>query len=352
MEIVSSYSDRYVTQIRQSGLTIYDIIPQGSPLYIPDQILQEILKEKIYGISLQGLPLRTRSKYLKECVCQALGYPIPATFKKSQPRFPGQNFDTYAQKSTNLQIWNEEISPPRRYVIINISESDIIEGVRVLSGVELAQYDRTGTLTHKLQAICSLSNSPFELVSQNDTAVISSLCKHIQSQSIQNCSNKLPTCTPSITELLPISSLFSYLSQIIGYNFNDTGVTQERNRGTILQQLSCKAIGYRHYADSGQFPDIPNQLLEIKLQTSPTIDLGVVNPSSHDLIPDFQGALPGVRYCDVRYAIFFAQVTGDIVTLTHLILTTGEDFFKRFPQCQGNMVNSKIQIPLPRNFWE
>ena len=39
-------------------------------------------------------------------------------------------------------------------------------------------------------------------------------------------------------------------------------------------------LGYSRYEDKGQFPDIRHQLLEVKLQTSPTIDLGLVLPSS------------------------------------------------------------------------
>ena len=81
-----------------------------------------------------------------------LGYPVPKTFKKVQPRFPGQNFDTYVQKSNNLQIWNEEVSASRRYVIIRVNDMDIVTKVRVVTGDVIAAFDTTGTLTHKYQA--------------------------------------------------------------------------------------------------------------------------------------------------------------------------------------------------------
>ena len=101
-------SKNYVGNIRSSGLSIYDTIEIGDPdHWIPTPELEDLLNNSLAGISLAGLALRTRSKVAKVRVCQALGYPVPASFKKTQPRFPGQFFDTYVQKSDNLQIWNE-----------------------------------------------------------------------------------------------------------------------------------------------------------------------------------------------------------------------------------------------------
>ena len=103
----------YPINIRNSGLSIYDpISPDDCDLYIPLYALERILSDAMIGLSLAGLPLRTRSKVVKTEICKALGYPIPRSFAKTQPRFPGQNFDTYTQKSLNVQIWNEEIDFP------------------------------------------------------------------------------------------------------------------------------------------------------------------------------------------------------------------------------------------------
>jgi len=144
---------RYVDAIRRSGLTIYDAVEIGDPdLWIPTPELEELLHVALRGISLAGLPLRTRSKVVKEHVCQALGYPVPPSFKKSQPRFFGQNFDTYVQKSNNLQVWNEDLASTRRYVIIRVNDRDEICRVKVVTGDTLSLLDTTGTLTQKYQA--------------------------------------------------------------------------------------------------------------------------------------------------------------------------------------------------------
>src|SRR5436305_9827150 len=118
---------RFVKAISESGLSIYDRIEVGDPeLWIPAPELQALLDNALRGESLAGLALRTRSKVVKTLVCKALGYPVPTSFKKTKPRFPGQLFDTYSQKANNLQVWNEEIAATRRYVLIQVSEGDVI----------------------------------------------------------------------------------------------------------------------------------------------------------------------------------------------------------------------------------
>ena len=92
-EVIASY-------VREHHLNIYG--PQedpSSPGYFSNEILQKHLSAKLIGSSLANLPLRTRSKVAKGLVCAALGYELPGTFRKTQPRFPAPNLDIYAQKS-------------------------------------------------------------------------------------------------------------------------------------------------------------------------------------------------------------------------------------------------------------
>jgi hypothetical protein len=158
-----------VKAIQLSGLSIYDPLDDRSDLFIDHKLLENLLARGLAGVDL-NFPLRTRSKVLKAKICEVLGYPIPRSFKRTQPRFPGQNFDTFVQASNNLQIWNEEISDSRRYVIIRVDDKGTVTGVRVTTGKALAILDTTGTLTHKFQA---RSRSPVvesRLVSSSDTA--------------------------------------------------------------------------------------------------------------------------------------------------------------------------------------
>lgn len=340
---------RFAEAIRQSGLTIYDIVQVGDPdLWIPTLDLEELLNAGLVGISLEELPLRTRSKVVKEHVCRTLGYPVPTSFKKTQPRFPGQDFDTYVQKSNNLQIWNEDLSPTRRYVLVRVSEADLVTKVRVVTGKILARLDTTGKLTQKYQARLICGSSQAELVADEDTWLLRPfVLRNVDLGTIAS-----PINPPRPGQLLSIGEIFERLQALIGITFPDAGYDQERRRGSSLHRHVCHYLGYTSYKDYGRFPDVRHQLLEVKLQTSPTIDLGLVRPDSEEAlgVPHIDGRQ--IRHCDVRYAVFYAKTDGKHVTLTHLFLTTGEKFFSRFPQFQGKVLSKKLQIPLPADFFE
>ena len=193
----------YQQQISERKISIYDSLEDDNhDLWIPTEKLEELLNDGLIGFSTSGLPLRTRSKVVKQEVCRILGYPIPKSFKKTQPRFFGQSFDTYIQKSNNLQIWNEDISDSRRYVIIKVSQNDIVEKVRVVTGKVLSDLDTTGTLTQKYQARLSLSDSTTELVSPVDTELILPL---LQDDNAPTSFSSNPTQIPSTASLLSIS---------------------------------------------------------------------------------------------------------------------------------------------------
>jgi hypothetical protein len=97
---------------------------------------------------------------------------------------------------------------------------------------------------------------------------------------------------------------------------------------------------------------VRHQLLEVKLQTAPTIDLGLVTPDSTAHL-DLGVVTPEpLRHCDVRYALFSGVPQGRQILLTGLHLTTGADFFSRFPRFGGKVLNRKLQIRLPKGFWE
>ena len=341
--------DQYVEAIRRRGLSIYDRIDVGDPdLWIPTPELEHLLNTAMSGISLAGLPLRTRSKVVKEHVCRSLGYPVPPSFKKTHPRFPGQFFDTYVQKSNNLQVWNEELSSTRRYVIIRVGRENVITKVKVVTGSTLALLDTTGTLTQKYQARLIPGKAKAELIANEDTEILRVLVR----SDVDLAAGVSPVNNPRVGKLLPIEKIFDRLQLLVSESFPDIGHDQERNRGASLHRLVCQHLGYADYRDDGQFPDVRHQLLEVKLQTSPTIDLGLVSPDSEEAldVPKLEGRQ--IRHCDVRYAVFYAETDGMSVTLTHLFVSTGERFFTRFPQFQGRVLNKKLQIPLPPNFFD
>jgi len=339
----------YADAIRASGLSVYDPIEAGHPqLWIPTPALETLLRRELTGLSLSGLPLRTRSRVVKERVCKAMGYPVPRSFKRSKPRFPGQLLDTYVQKSNNLQIWNEELAPTRRYALIRVAADRVITRIRVVSGELLACLATTGTLTQKYQARLVPGRLDRELITPLDTKVVLPLTNPLARVDPKSSAIDWPQSG----DLLLIARIFEALSSLVGTTFPDTGYDQERNRGGALHKLVCRCLGYKDFRDVGQFPDVRHQLLEIKLQTSPTIDLGLVCPDQVEDIglPPIMGRQ--IRHCDVRYAIFYATTDGLRVCLEKLFVTTGQCFFERFPRFEGRIVNKKLQIHLPSDFFD
>lgn len=332
--------------IAKSGKTIYDLLKEGDNSLIPSLELESILKKGLLGLNLD-YPLRTRSKVLKSRVCEVLGYPVPSSFKRSKPRFPCQNFDTYVQKSNNLQIWNEDISPTRRYVIIRLDTNSKIVALRVVTGEVLAALDKTGTLTKKYQAKSQAPVTASKLVSQSDSYAVSETICNIPGKTLVFEQDNGRSLTIDFTGFLAIGDLYHELTKLNGSRLTDPGLDQERNRGAVLHRAVCDALNLPDSCDTGSCPDITEQLLEIKLQTAPTIDLGLICPD--DTAPlDF---LPAVRHCDVRYAVFYGRVENSQVALEHVVLSRGADFFTFFQRFEGKVVNAKLQIPLPRDFF-
>ena len=326
-------------------MSIYDAIAPTDPfLYIPTKELEDILSNALNGLSLKGFALRTRAKVVKTEICRALGYPVPPSFRKIQPRFPGQNFDVYTQKKRNVQVWNEAVDAARRYVILRVNEEDIITGVKVINGDELASYDRTGTLTRKYQA--TMPSYGVDICSERDSATIENWSLYAN-ESLERVN---PNCFPQRTQLLGIREIYRRLQPMIGLSVDYLDAVQERNRGARLHAMICEHLGYSLFEDDGTYPDIANQLLEIKLQTSPTIDLGLHSPEDGAAIVTLENTV--FRSEDIRYAIFDGEVSGNSVLLKNLYLVTGADFTRYFPLFRGGGTNTKLQIPLPINFFD
>lgn len=321
-----------VRAIRKSALTIYDLLQDRPELFLDNETIGAILDKALRGLLLNQ-PLRTRSKVFKSAVCEALGYPVPSSFRKTKPRFPGQNFDTYVQKANNLQIWNEQVSSSRRYVLIRVNERHKVTKVRVVTGNVIAAFDTTGTLTHKYQAKSKEPVIKSILVTDTDTK---NVMRHL-----------ISTRIPEWKRFLPIKDLFNMLLELVGTTVVNPGTDQERNRGSSLHEAVCKCLGHLVWDDNGQFPDVKEQLLEVKLQTASTIDLGLACPDSVEPIAD----LPTFQDRDVRYAIYYGSLTNSGVRLDHLVLSSGAAFFNFFRRFGGLITNKKLQIPLPADFF-
>lgn len=192
--------------IQQRGVSVYDLPTNvESDDFFTVVQLEALLKKQLIGrTDLAGLAVRTRSRIAKTLVCEALGYQAPRSFKRVSPRLSHPLIDVYAQQSTNLQIWNEEIDTERRYVILILDDKSITN-VRVITGADLAHYDYTGTLTSKYQASRRSENYDSLLVSTSDTAYFTETLKPSDEAILG-----LPTNQPEVGKVLTIEEVYRW----------------------------------------------------------------------------------------------------------------------------------------------
>lgn len=328
------------------GFDIYEPLAKYPEVVYTRGELEALLAHELAGQVFAG-PIRTRSKHAKEAVCKALGYRVPSAFRRVRPRFPGQDLDVYVQQHDNLQVWNEELSPTRRYAVIRVNDAGEVVAVRVAEGTELATFDKTGTLTSKYQASRRAAENESRLVSLSDTPSLIAELGPVDRLPADVLRELLPTSPPVHGRVLTVQALYEQLLSLVGRALDYS--TSERLRGERLHRLACEALGLGSYADTGRFPDILCQALEVKVQTSPTIDLGLVSPDSQEPAVTLS---PRLRHCDARYLVAYAVYEGDELRIEHIVVSTGADFFGEFRRFGGLVQNRKLQLRLPPDFFQ
>lgn len=340
----------FVEAIRSSGLSIYDPHPKNDALLIPTPQLEGMLKEKLHNVDLVYNAPKTRSKVLKQKIAEVLGYPVPPRFRRRDQNatFPGQNFDVYGQQANNLQVWNQALVIDRRFVIVSISDVNRVQTVRVITGETLIELAKKQTLTHKLQARFTPPKAAAELFAEEDGIGV---VPFLGDSSI-TLDQTDPASRPTVGQVLPIKVLFERLASLVGQKIAGSKSSKERKGGDLVHRRICEALGYKLFGETGQFPDVRHQLLEVKLQTKQTIDLGYVAPDSHEVLEIGGSEATELKPSDIRYAVIGGKWTANELELTSLSLVTGEKFFTHFKRFGGRDKNSKRQILLPRGFFD
>ena len=332
--------------IAQLGFDIYEPLTEHPEVVYTTTELEALLRAELVG-EVFDAPIRTRAKLAKQAVASALGYPVPQTLRTTKPRFPGQDLDVYVQQSSNLQVWNDEVSPTRRYAVLGMDHVSRVVAVRVAEGTELAAYDTTGTLTSKYQAKRRAGKSGSTRVSIQDTeAFIAELAPtdHLDSGTLHRLR---PANAPVHGRVLSISALHERMLDLVGLVLEYS--PSERLRGEELHRAACQALGLGSYSDTGRFPDIVCQALEVKLQLAGTIDLGLVTPDSQEPAVTLS---PRLRHCDARYLVAYALHEDDVFSIEHVVTATGADFFQEFQRFGGLVQNRKLQLRLPSSFFQ
>ncbi len=322
---------------------------------------------------------RTDGANIRKLISIALinnGLPVPAKVddftiippkKKGVPKLLIELIDTYivsSGKSYNLQVWNRFPSSQStlieyadgskirikdiRYVFVKIDTvNSLIESILILSPNYIeSQFGKFGKPTIKHQLLIS-QRIRDKVISQSEPILwetdTNKVKKHMTSNKRQTKGNfNSPPTTGNIFSIEVLNSLIS--KNLIGFKIK-AGAT--KNRGQLLEEKCLSLLGYSKETTDlleGGYPDVRNQLLEIKIQDTQTIDLGKYSPEYEKVIvPDLQ-----LTTKDVRYLI--ALTDKKDLTVKGIILMPGNALEKHFTFVSDT--SFKCQRTIPMNFFE
>ncbi len=225
---------------------------------------------------------------------------------KGVPKILLEYVDTYivtTGTSYNLQVWNRNPSSESvqvqysngetlqsgevRFILVKIDPDNYkITAIAVLTPEYIVnKFGTFGKPTVKNQLIISSSSRQLVLAKQNGILFYDDAVGH--KENIKNLSLFSIHDQPTTESLLPLSKIKEIIvSKIIGRNIAPAAT---KNRGQMLEEIFANELGYSINDNellAGGYPDIRNQALEVKIQDSPTVDLGKFSPEFEISVPD------------------------------------------------------------------
>ncbi len=319
---------------------------------------------------------RTKGSNLRKLIASQLEeFPLPRAADeytvvvdkgKGVPKLLRELIDTYIHtgaRSYNLQVWNripdsdEPIviyedgtslaNSDVRYIVVRVVDGSI-RSIVVLSPIYITtHFGPFGrpTIKHQLiitstqrKRILSLPNSSLVLP---DTISSQPLLSNVDTNDQRKQFNRFPGPDDKI---LPVEMIAKLVDPLIGMAI---AVGKPKMRGQLLERTILHMLGYSvGESDSleGQYPDIRNQLLEIKIQDSPTVDLGRYTPEREIVvIPEFE-----LTTFDIRYLIVLMNSGTGFVE--GVLICPGVRLGDYFSYVIG--VNGKSQRSIPKSFFD
>lgn len=140
------------------------------------------------------------------------------------------------------------------------------------------------------------------------------------------------------------NELVKRLKCLIGAEFESAST---KNRGQALERKVLDLLGYPYDEKEqlyGAFPDIRNQLLEVKVQDSPTVDLGKFSPEFEEMVVEDLN----ISTYDIRYLIALTNPKTELIE--GIILVPGAKLGEVFSYVSDK--SYKCQRTIPIDFFE
>lgn len=285
--------------------------------------------------------------------------------KKGIPKILIQCIDTYivtSGESYNLQVWNRIPNSSSiliqyndgnairsndiRFVVVKIDmKSNKIESVIIMTPEFIeATFGKFGIPTLKHQLMISdkkrkeIESLKPPILFESDTAIIKRLakCEKIIKQKASIKDN------PELKNLYKLEVIRdSFQSRIIGMSIPSL---QTKNKGQLLEKEISDLLGYENKDVTlmeGLYPDIRHQLLEVKIQDSPTVDLGKYTPL---ILEKGFCDLENVTTEDVRYLI--ALTDKKDLTVKAIVLMPGKNLGDNFSYVSDTSYKCQRSIPM------
>ena len=330
--------------------------------------LQPLLGQKIV---MTGKPRTDGANFRKLITKQMLAkympkaasdYDIIPPKKKVVPTFLREYIDTYIVTTGdiyNLQVWNRNpnsasvqvdlkngetlLASDIRFVLGKINANNCIESIVIMTPDYIEKkFGKFGKPTIKQQLIIP-DKKRKEIIEKGGLVIKDvSLSEDMVDKTCAAISKKI-SMKDEPNKVLPIEYIDQQITdKLLGIKLDVTLSTKQR--GQELERVVAYQLGYKKTQKmlEGGYPDIRNQMLEVKVQDSPTIDLGKYSPQFEEQInADFTTRT-------VRYLIALTDsISGSI---EGVILCPGGELGKNFTYVTEK--SFKCQRSIPMSFFE
>lgn len=315
-------------------------------------------KPRTDGSTIRKLVSDCLSVYSTCIAAEETEYEIIPPRRKGIPRLLLELVDTYIVTSGanyNLQVWNRFPNSKSalieykngkkiracdiRFVFLKIDlNKSIIESIIILTPAYIEKkFGQFGKPTIKHQIIISEKKREEikgVVLLGTDTKRMSGICRKTYKQPTEKMTEFPEESKPFCIELL---------SKLIAEKLLETKLqsTDTKNRGQILERKTMSLLGYKSNLVGG-YPDVPNQLLEVKVQDSPTIDLGKYSPEFEEII------YSNITTKDIRYLIALTNSKTNLIE--SVVLVSGKELGDIFSFVSDT--SFKCQRSIPMSFFE
>lgn len=323
-------------------------------------------KTRTDGSNNRKLIASVLENYTLPLKAESEGFEIVPPKRKGVPKITREFIDTYmvtSGSSYNLQVWNRMPASETlliKYITYITGESLKCTDVRfVFSRIDIktntiasiiiltpkyieAKFGKFGKPTIKHQLLISQleRNKIYQSVDKiflfPDTDKINS-----QINSDFDSPNQPMVEEPKLDELYSMDVLKKKVAEkLIGQKLVSAAT---KNRGQALERKVLDLLGYKTKKSNllyDGYPDIKNQLLEVKVQDSPTVDLGKFTPESEEIV--FESL--NLTTFDVRYLIALTDPTTEVIE--GIILSPGKNLGELFSYVSNKSYKCQRSIPM------